>query len=75
MATISSSQIYHPDWLGHAPHDQQTALIQLLEAAPRLRQEEAHRMLRATAPRAIDEADAMARISTVIRYLATEAKR
>ena len=56
------------DWLRLVTPLQRTALVHLLETAPRSRAEEAHRMLQAAGHQPTSE-EASARIGDVIRYL------
>ncbi len=62
------SKSWHANWLSQVETPQRTALIQLLEAAPRSRREGASVMLSAL-PRPADADEASARVSTVIQYL------
>ena len=57
-----------PSWLSLTPHEQQAALLQLLETASRSKKEQVSKMLTAP-PLPTDETDAKARAATVIAYL------
>ena len=57
-----------PSWLSLTPHEQQAALLRLLETAPRSKGEQANKMLCAP-PLPTDETDAQARAMAVIAYL------
>lgn len=57
-----------PDWLSLTPHDQQAALLRLMESAPRSREEHVNKMLSAP-PFPSNKPDAQARVAAVICYL------
>ena len=57
-----------PSWLSLTPHEQQVALLRLLETAPRSKGEQANTMLSAP-PEPEDADDAQSRAATVIEYL------
>ena len=57
-----------PSWLTLIPHDQQAALLRLMESAPRSAEEHVNKML-AAPPWPPNKPDAQARVSAVICYL------
>ena len=57
-----------PSWLSLTPHEQQAALVRLLETASRSKGELAHQMLTAP-PWPEDADDAQSRVSAVIAIL------